>query len=78
MSGESKKENKEKQAEQKKSSALSYPMLGLSMPLCILIGYLTGRFLDNYFGTGPVLLIVFIFLGIIAGYMQIYNLIKKK
>lgn len=70
--------NKEVQTEKKQSTAVTYPLIGVSMPLCILICYLTGRFLDNYFGTSPVLLIIFIFLGIIAGYMQIYNLIKKK
>ena len=58
-------------------TGFQYPLLGISLPLCVFLGYLAGRFMDNLFGTGPILLIAGIVLGVAAGYTQLFQLIKK-
>jgi ATP synthase protein I len=40
--------------------------------LAIFIGYYAGVYLDEYFGTKPYLTMIFLILGIIAGFKNIY------
>lgn len=55
-----------------------YGSLGLSMSLSIFIGLGIGVYLDRYvFDTTPVLTLVFLVLGIIAGFRNIALAIKK-
>ena len=42
-----------------------------------LIGYFMGRFLDRKFGTDPVISIVFLILGFVAGARQVANVVRK-
>lgn len=51
--------------------------LGFLMAAAILIGYYVGDFLDNYFGTSPIFLILFLVLGIIGGFMEYLNILKR-
>ncbi len=51
--------------------------LGLSMVLTIVMGVGVGYYLDKQFGTGPILLVIFTFLGIAAGFRNIYVIVKK-
>ena len=41
------------------------------------VGYLIGYFLDGWLGTSPVMLLIFLFLGLIAGGIESYKLIKR-
>jgi len=50
-----------------------YSSLGLSVALAIFIGLFLGVWLDKQFGTSPVLTLVFLGLGIAAGFS---NLVK--
>lgn len=54
-----------------------YSSIGLSVALSIVIGLAVGLFLDGYFGTRPVCTLIFIILGIVAGYRNIGLAIKK-
>lgn len=54
-----------------------YSSLGLSVALATFIGLFFGIFLDRTFDTGPVLMFVFLGLGIIAGFRNILHAMKR-
>ena len=54
-----------------------YSSLGLSVALSIFIGLGIGVYLDRVFDTEPVLTLIFLVLGIAAGYRNIALAIKK-
>ena len=47
--------------------------VGIAMVAATVIGLYTGRWLDGYFGTSPWLTAVFLLLGIIAGFRNLYQ-----
>ena len=51
--------------------------VGLSFVLAIVIGAWFGRTLDGWLGTSPWLFIVFFFLGLAAGILNVYRTTKK-
>ena len=56
---------------------LDYGTLGLEMGLSLVIGLGIGYYLDKYFGTSPILLILFMMFGLAAGMKRLYSLWKK-
>jgi ATP synthase protein I len=54
-----------------------FSTIGLSVALAIFIGLALGVYLDGRFGTSPWLTIIFLLLGIAAGYRNIGLAIKK-
>ncbi|MBI5062411.1 MAG: AtpZ/AtpI family protein [Desulfatitalea sp.] len=54
-----------------------FSTIGLSMALAIFIGLAIGVYLDRRFGSSPWLTIIFLLLGIVAGYRNIGLAIKK-
>ena len=54
-----------------------YSSLGLSVSLCIFIGLAMGVLLDRYFETSPWCTLIFLVLGIIAGFRTIAIAIRK-
>ncbi len=54
-----------------------YSSIGLSVSLSVFIGLFIGIYLDRQFGTEPVLTLIFIVLGILAGFKNIGLAIKK-
>jgi ATP synthase protein I len=54
-----------------------YSSLGLSVALAVFIGLFIGIFLDTAFGTGPVLMFVFLGLGILAGFRNILHAMRR-
>lgn len=50
---------------------------GLLMAGAILFGYFVGSYLDNYFGTSPAFLILFLVLGIVGGFVEYLKIIKR-
>ena len=54
-----------------------YSSLSFSIALAILIGLAIGYWLDNRYNTSPWLTLVFLGLGIIAGFRNIYLAMKK-
>jgi F0F1-type ATP synthase assembly protein I len=53
-----------------------YSSLGFILPTSVLAGYLIGWWLDKKFGTNY-LYLVFLILGIVAGFIQIFRFLKK-
>ena len=54
-----------------------YSSVGLSLSFAIFIGLAIGVYLDRRFGTTPWLTLIFMGLGIVAGYRNIGLAIKK-
>lgn len=53
-----------------------YSALGMILPASVFAGYLIGYLLDKQFGT-TYLYLVFLVLGIISGFIQIFRFLKK-
>lgn len=51
--------------------------LGFTMVLCIVAGFFAGLWLDKFFTTDYIFLVIFLIAGIGAGFYQCYRLIKK-
>ncbi len=47
------------------------------MAASILGGYFIGRYLDAKFGTAPWLLIASLLMAMTAGFLEVYNIVKK-
>jgi F0F1-type ATP synthase assembly protein I len=54
-----------------------YSALGFILPSSLVAGYLIGGWLDRVFGTSY-LYMVFLLLGIVGGFIQIFRLVNKK
>lgn len=54
-----------------------YSSLSFSIALAIVIGLAIGYWLDTRYDTSPLLTLVFLALGIIAGFRNIYLAMKK-
>jgi ATP synthase protein I len=52
--------------------------MGISVVLAIIIGILVGRKLDAWFGTEPVFFFIFLFIGIIAAFRNMYIIIRRE
>ena len=51
--------------------------VGITLVASTFIGLLIGIYLDKYFDTKPVLMLVFLILGIIAGFKNMYTAAKR-
>jgi ATP synthase protein I len=51
--------------------------MGLSMVLALVIAITVGYYLDKWFQTSPVFFLIFMVLGIVAGFRNIYVLMKR-
>lgn len=51
--------------------------LGIEIGIALAIGILIGWFLDRLFGTRPLFMIIFMILGIVAGFRNIVRLARK-
>lgn len=51
--------------------------IGVNLVATTFVGLAIGYYLDEYFSTGPWLTVIFLVLGIVAGFRQIYMVLKK-
>ncbi len=51
--------------------------VGTQLVVSTLIGFAMGCWLDRKLGTRPVLTIIFVLLGVAAGYLNAYRTVKK-
>ena len=51
--------------------------MSISLIVCVALGIFIGRLLDNWLGTTPWLLLLFVFLGIGSSFKLIYDLAKR-
>ncbi len=54
-----------------------YSAIGLEMGLSVAIGLAIGYYLDRYLHTKPWLTMIFLFLGIAAGFRSLFSLAKE-
>ncbi len=52
--------------------------IGLNLVLSTFVGLAIGYFLDRYFNTSPWLTVVFLVLGIVAGFRELWRFAKKE
>jgi ATP synthase protein I len=52
--------------------------IGISVVLAIAIGVFMGVKLDEWFGTAPWLFFIFLFIGIVAGFRNIFVIIARE
>lgn len=50
--------------------------IGVTLVVCITIGYLFGSWLDTKFGTSPWLMLLFTLIGIAAGFMEMLRILR--
>lgn len=58
-------------------TAGEYSAIGFILPSCLIAGYLIGAWLDRMFGTS-FLYMVFLLLGIVSGFVQLFRVVNKK
>ncbi len=51
--------------------------MGISMGLALVIAIVVGYYLDKWFKTSPVFFLIFMVLGIVAGFRNIYVIMKR-
>jgi ATP synthase protein I len=51
--------------------------VGIAMVVSVAIGYFIGAAIDRYFHTAPAFTIIFIFLGIGAGFLNVFRTLRK-
>ncbi len=51
--------------------------VGINIVATTVIGFLIGYWLDSLLGTKPLLLIVFLILGIIAGFRNLFHILSR-
>lgn len=56
---------------------LDASQVGLNLVVATFVGFFIGRLLDAFFKTSPYLTVIFLFLGIIAGFRELYRAAKK-
>jgi ATP synthase protein I len=52
--------------------------VGVQLAVSIIIGFLMGLGLDRWLGTGPLFMLLFIFFGVLAGFLNIYRVAMKE
>ncbi|HLC40666.1 MAG TPA: AtpZ/AtpI family protein [Methylomirabilota bacterium] len=51
--------------------------LGITLVASTLVGFVIGYYLDRWLGTSPWLIIVFLLLGIVSGFVQIFRSLPR-
>ena len=51
--------------------------VGINIVLATVIGFLIGYYLDSFLGTNPWLMILFLVLGIIAGFRNLFSILFR-
>jgi ATP synthase protein I len=51
--------------------------MGISMVLALVIAIIVGYYLDKWLKTSPVFFLIFMVLGIVAGFRNIYVIMKR-
>lgn len=61
-----------------KTTQVAYALsMGLELISGVIVGLTIGYYLDKWFNTKPICLIIFIILGTIAGFLNLYRKIKQ-
>lgn len=73
-------ENKDKSSKSNETfrTIAYFSQIGITMAASIFVGVLLGKYLDDFFGTTPWLLLIFSFLGVGAAIRVLFNIPKGK
>ena len=52
--------------------------VGVQLAVSIIIGFLMGLGLDRWLDTGPLLMLVFLCFGVVAGFLNVYRVAMKE
>lgn len=52
--------------------------IGITLVVATMVGLAMGYYLDEWLGTSPWFTLIFMVLGIVAGFQNIYNLTKRE
>lgn len=52
-----------------------YSGLGFVIPMCVLVGYVIGYWLDRWLKTSPIFAVIFLLLGFGAGFLELYKML---
>lgn len=55
---------------------VSLSTVGIMFVVCVMLGYGIGYYLDKFFHTSPYLMLLFTVLGMIAGFLELYKVVK--
>ena len=58
-------------------NALSASSVGLELGIAVIVGLLAGMWLDSHFGTSPWLMLLFLVLGLVAGFRNVIRAIAR-
>ena len=56
----------------------SLSTIGINLVVATLVGFGIGYYLDKWFGTKPILMIIFTIIGVAAGFKIVFETINKK
>ncbi|OGS21171.1 MAG: hypothetical protein A2252_05175 [Elusimicrobia bacterium RIFOXYA2_FULL_39_19] len=56
---------------------LSASLIGINLVVSTIVGLVIGYYLDRFFNSGGVLIIVFLIVGIFAGFIQVFREVFK-
>ncbi len=56
---------------------LRFSTIGLELGLAVVLGLFVGQYLDDRFGTTPWLLLLFLLFGLVAGFRNLFRLLKE-
>ena len=71
-----KSKNSRKKTEAKSNLGIAFKM-STELVSAVLVGTIIGFILDNWFGTKPWLILIFFFVGVVAGIMNVIKSAKK-
>jgi len=70
--------NKKEQRKKLLQALSFFSQIAVTMAACVLIGVGMGKLLDDLFGTGPTLLLIFSFLGVGAAIKSLFDMGKNE
>lgn len=56
----------------------SLSTIGINLVVATLVGFGMGYYMDKWFGTKPILMIIFTIIGVAAGFKIIFETVNKK
>jgi len=59
------------------SNWLNASIVGIQFPVCMALGYFSGKWLDTWLGTGPWLTGIFSLCGIAAGFLNLFRITAR-
>jgi len=71
-------DNFKKQRDELLQAFSAFTQIGFTIAACVIIGVVIGKFLDDFFGTSPWLLLLFSLLGMAASFKTMFDVAKRK